>query len=170
MGEYFAKAYHSVVVEGKPWIPLRPQSASIVCTATTVDAAFDVPVPPLVFDTSLVAATNSYGFSVVTGSGANVPISSVSLSSASTVHIVLGAAISGSNNRLRYAYTPSDGKAPCPPAPANCNGSQTGPRGNLRDSDATPSLYGNALYNWAIQFEEPCTPKSAAAKQLQLRG
>ncbi len=164
MGEYFAKAYRSVVIEGKPWIPLRPQPASIICTATTVDAAFDVPVPPLTFDTTLVAQTGAYGFSFVNGSGANVPISSVSLSSASTVHIELGAAISGSNNRLRYAYAPAEGKT-CPASAATCNGSQTGPRGNLRDSDATPSLYGNALYNWAIQFEEPCAASVAPERR-----
>ena len=45
---------------------------------------------------------------------------------------------------VRYAYTG---------APGAVAGATTGPRGNLRDSDATPSLYGYALYNWAIHFE-----------------
>jgi hypothetical protein len=162
MGEYFAKAYRSVIIEGKPWIPLRPQPASITCTEHAVDVAFDVPVPPLVFDTTLVAQAKAYGFSVVNGSGKVVPISSVSLTGPSSVHIALGSAISGSNNRLQYAYG-SDGYPTCPPSALTCNGSQTGPRGNLRDSDSTRSLYGNKLYNWAVQFEEPCTLGNSSA-------
>jgi len=165
MGEYFAKAYRSVVIEGKPWIPLRPQPSSITCTTNSVDVAFDVPVPPLVLDTTLVTAAESDGFSVVNGSGKLVPISAVTLSGPSTVHIALGATISGSNNRLQYAYG-SDGHPSCPASALTCNGSQTGPRGNLRDSDSTPSLYGNNLYNWAVQFEEPCTMSAAAKDSL----
>jgi hypothetical protein len=163
MGEYFAKAYRSVVIEGRPWIPLRPQPASIACNGKTIDLAFDVPVPPLAFDTNLVAEAASYGFSVVDGAGNNVPISSVSLSGATTVHIALGAKLAGSNNRLRYAYTGSAGGGPNCTGVA-CNGRLTGPRGNLRDSDTTPSLYGNALYNWAVQFEEPCATGPAARR------
>jgi hypothetical protein len=159
MGEYFAKAYRSVVVERKAWVPLRP--ASIQCTATTVDVAFAVPVAPLVIDTELVAKTGGYGFSFVNGSGKNVPISAVALSSASTVHIQLGGTLSGANNRLRYAYAPAEGMT-CSSSAVTCNGSQTGPRGNIRDSDSTPSLYGNALFNWAVQFEEPCGTTAAS--------
>jgi hypothetical protein len=159
MGEYFAKAYRSVVIEGRPWIPLRPKPASITCNADTIDLAFDVPVPPLAFDTKLVAEAFSYGFSVVDGAGKNVPISSVSLSGATTVHIALGAKLAGKNNRLRYAYVGGPGK-PC--TGITCDGRLSGPRGNLRDSDKTPSLYGNALYNWAVQFEEPCATGNAA--------
>jgi hypothetical protein len=160
MGEYFAKAYRSVIVEGKPWVPLRPVSAPMRCTTTTVDVAFDVPVAPLVFDTTLVAKTGAYGFSFVDGAGDNIPISAVSLSSGSTVHIRLGAALHGANNRLRYAYAQAEGYA-CPSSALTCNGSRTGPRGNLRDSDSTPSLHGNALFNWAVQFERPCTTIAA---------
>ncbi len=28
-----------------------------------------------------------------------------------------------------------------------------GARGNLRDSDGAPSLYGFPLYNWAVNFD-----------------
>ena len=48
--------------------------------------------------------------------------------------------------RLRYAFS---GK------PKALGGPTTGPRGNLRDSDATPSRHGYPLYNWAVHFEEP---------------
>ena len=36
-----------------------------------------------------------------------------------------------------------------------CIGPQHGPRGNLRDSDATPSRLGKKLYNWGVHFDEP---------------
>lgn len=32
-----------------------------------------------------------------------------------------------------------------------------GPKGNLRDGDATTSIYGNTLYNWCVHFEEAVT-------------
>ena len=31
---------------------------------------------------------------------------------------------------------------------------QTGARGNLHDSDKTPSRYGNDLFNWCVHFDE----------------
>jgi hypothetical protein len=30
-----------------------------------------------------------------------------------------------------------------------------GPRGNLRDSDTSPSQYGYELFNWAVHFDVP---------------
>ena len=36
--------------------------------------------------------------------------------------------------------------------PFTCPGPEKGPRGNLRDSDATPSIYGYDLHNWAVHF------------------
>ena len=49
------------------------------------------------------------------------------------------------NKRLRYAYA---GK------PGSVAGPATGPRGNLRDSDATASRYGYKLYDWCVHFDE----------------
>ena len=49
-------------------------------------------------------------------------------------------------NRIRYAHTGGVGQ------PA---GPTTGARGNLRDSDATPSRHGYPLFNWAVHFDEP---------------
>ena len=46
--------------------------------------------------------------------------------------------------RLRYAYTFT-----------GCGGSGTIARGNLRDSDDTPSQGGYDLSNWAVHFDEP---------------
>jgi hypothetical protein len=51
----------------------------------------------------------------------------------------------GTNRRLTYAQNA--------PAPNACPGPTQGARGNLRDSDATPSQYGYALQNWAVHFD-----------------
>jgi len=48
----------------------------------------------------------------------------------------------GASKRLRYAYTFTE-----------CRGTGTVARGNLRDSDTTPSNYGYELFNWAVHFD-----------------
>jgi hypothetical protein len=70
----------------------------------------------------------------------------VQVTGSDTVAITLAATPTGANKRLRYAYTG---------VPGNAAGPTSGPRGNLRDSDATPSLYGNPLYNWCVHFDKP---------------
>ena len=46
----------------------------------------------------------------------------------------------------RYAFTGVAGAT---------GGPTTGARGNLRDSDATPSRNGSPLWNWAVHFDAP---------------
>ncbi len=142
LGEYFAKVYARVVFEGLPWEPVRPRAVTIA--GSVVTAKFHVPKPPLVLDVTRVTNPGSYGFEYVDAAGLNVPITDVHVTSPDTVTIKLAAAAPG--GRLRYAYT-----APIP----NCPGPTSGVRGNLRDSDPTPSLYGHELFNWGVTFEEP---------------
>jgi hypothetical protein len=52
----------------------------------------------------------------------------------------------GAGARVRYASTAQ---------PGTCPGPQSGPRGNLRDSDATASNHGYPLFNWGVQFDAP---------------
>jgi hypothetical protein len=144
LGEYYGKAYKQVVVDGGSWTPLKP--ASISRSGTTITAVFDVPVPPLVLDTTLVSDPGNNGFEYLDDSGAPPAIVSVSVTGADTVEIELAAEPTGGNERLRYAYQN---------LPGNDAGPTTGPRGNLRDSDATPSLNGNSLYNWCVHFDKP---------------
>ena len=61
-----------------------------------------------------------------------------------TVTLTLASTPTGTSRRLTYAQNA--------PSPA-CPGPTGGARGNLRDSDATPSLYGYSLYNWAVHFD-----------------
>ena len=63
--------------------------------------------------------------------------------------------------RLRYAFTGTSGAL---------GGPTTGPRGNLRDSDATPSRFGYPLHNWCIHFDRPVpSPFARAREQTAVR-
>lgn len=141
VGEYFAKVYTRVVINGEKWEPLRPLEATL--SSSTVRVRFAVPKPPLVFDTSNVVDPGNFGFEVVDATGANVPISRVEIAGTDAVAITLAGTPSGPL-RVRYAMTA---------VPQTCPGPQKGPRGNLRDSDTAASNYGYALENWAAHFE-----------------
>jgi hypothetical protein len=144
LGEYYAKVYKKVVVDGGTWTPLKPKTVTRVGAVITV--TFDVPAPPLALDTTLVSNPGNFGFEFSDSSGAPPSISSVQITGPTTVTVTLSAVPSGANQRLRYAYTG---------VPGNSGGPTTGPRGNLRDSDAEASLYGNTLYNWCVHFDKP---------------
>jgi hypothetical protein len=141
LGEYFAKVYARVVLEGKKWEPLRP--IAITIAGNVVTAKFLVPKPPLVFDTTKVTNPGNYGFELTDDSGAPPPITNVALAGPDTVKITLASPPAGANKRLRYAYTFH-----------GCAGSGTIARGNLRDSDDTPSQSGYDLSNWSVHFDE----------------
>jgi hypothetical protein len=143
LGEYFAKVYSRIVIEGRRWEPVRPRQITIA--GSVVTARFHVPVPPLVLDTDRVTDPGQYGFEVVNEAGANLPIDSVALDGPDTVKITLANPPNG-KARLRYAFTG---------VPNTCPGRFVGPRGNLRDSDATPSQAGYELFNWGVHFEAP---------------
>lgn len=144
MGEDYAKAYRRVVLEGRAWEPVRPRA--VTRTGATITIAFYVPSPPLVLDTTTVSDPGSYGFEYVDDSRATPRIASVAVTGPDTVTIDLAAEPTGGHRRVRYAFTG---------APGAHAGPTTGPRGNLRDSDATASLSGDALYDWCVHFDEP---------------
>jgi len=140
LGEYFAKAYGRVVLQGKKWEPLRP--IAITRAGNVITAKFLVPKPPLVLDTEKVTNPGNYGFEVFDESGAPPPIASVVLDGPDRVKVTLAVA-PGPGARLRYAYTFH-----------GCGGSGTAARGNLRDADDTPSQAGYDLSNWSVHFDE----------------
>jgi Carbohydrate esterase, sialic acid-specific acetylesterase len=144
MGEDYAKAYRRVVVEGGTWEPVRPKSVTRVDKVVTV--TFHVPAPPLVLDTTLVTNPGNFGFEFVDDAAVTPGIASVALVAQDAVQITLTATPTGANKRVHYAAASLAG--------AN-GGPTTGPRGNLRDSDATPSRNGYALYNWCVHFLAP---------------
>jgi hypothetical protein len=142
LGEYFAKAYDAIVLRGERWEPLRPLDVTL--RGTTVTARFHVPSPPLVLDTDQVTNPGSYGFEWVDDGPETPTIQRVAITGADTIEIELSSAPTAKNGRLRYALRAT---------PQTCPGPETGPRGNLRDSDATPSQDGADLANWAVAFD-----------------
>lgn len=141
LGEYFGKAYARIVLEGLRWEPVHPKTVSIV--GNVITARYYVPVPPLVLDTQRVTDPGDKGFEVVDAASNHVAIASVAVSSPDTVTITLVSAPT-SKVHLRYAFTHT---------PHTCTGRFVGARGNLRDSDATPSQGGYELFNWGVHYD-----------------
>ena len=144
LGEYYAKAYRKVLIDGERWSPLQPKA--ITRDGSVITIGFEVPAPPLVLDETLVSNPGNYGFEFYDTSGAPPAITSVELVDATTVRVILATPPIGGNRRIRYAFTGT---------PGVWAGPMTGARGNLRDSDTTASLHGYLLYNWAVHFDEP---------------
>lgn len=145
MGEYYGKVYNHVILEGATWEPLRPLAISR--EGARILVRFHVPEPPLALDTGRVTDPGNYGFEYTDTSGSPPSIQAVKLIDADSVEILLSAAPSATAAKwLRYAHTGVAG---------NPAGPKSGARGCLRDSDPTPSLYGNELFNWAVHFNEP---------------
>ncbi len=144
LGEYFAKAYTKIVIEKGTWEPLRPAAVTLSGAAITV--RFHVPSPPLVIDTEQVSDPGAYGFDYVDDGPDTPTIQSVDLAGPDTLTITLSATPTAGNRHLRYALRAT---------PQTCPGPKTGPRGNVRDSDATPSQAGVDLANWAVAFDAP---------------
>jgi hypothetical protein len=141
LGEMFGKVYAKVVLEGKNWEPVRPKT--VTKNGPEITVQFFVPEPPLVIDTDLVAAAKDMGFEYLDAAGAAQTISKVEVTGPDTVKITLASDVGPGH--LTYAQNQ---------APNTCVGPQRGARGNIRDSDQTPSQHGNfRLYNWAVNFD-----------------
>lgn len=138
LGEYHAKAWKSIIA-GNGWEPLWPDS--VTRDGAVITLTMHVPAGPMVFDTTTVAAVPNYGFEYVDDTS-SATISTVAIDGNNIV-ITLSATPTGANKKIRYAYTNQIGGV--------------GPKGNLRDSDPTASIYGNTLYNWCVHFEEAVT-------------
>jgi hypothetical protein len=145
LGEKYGQAYFETVVRGRPWKPLSPSGAHRDGDVVRVD--FDVPVPPLVWDTELpAAATRSEwalgrGFELISH-GVPLTIARVELSSDSVAIHAQGAA--PGPVLLRYAATAA-------PA-ARAHGTHRW--GQLRDSDPfVGATTRTPQPNYAVTFE-----------------
>lgn len=114
---------------GPSWTPLQPASATI--DGTTITVQFDVPVTPLQFDTTTVAAQTNQGFTVVSDSGAET-ISGVALGVDGTSVEITLSGTPGANPKVRYGFASQ--------------------YGNLCDSETDDSLA-----NWCVHFEQAVT-------------
>lgn len=150
--EYHAKVY-SALVRGQRWRPVQPKTITILGKVIIVN--FEVPVAPLVFDTSGAVVTEP---SFVTGSlhgfeftdGTSSPpsiISATVMEDGVSVKFVLSAVPTvGAQWYLSAAYTATANAA---------GGPTTGPRTTLRDSDQTQSVNGyGTLSNWCVSFHQ----------------
>lgn len=144
MGEDYAKAYRRVVVDKKAWEPVRP--LAVTRDGAVITVKFAVPAPPLALDTDLVSNPGNYGFEYTDASAASPSITRVELSGPDTVAITLSAVPTADDRHIRYAFTGIKGAL---------SGPRTGARGNLRDSDPTPSRSRHPLFNWCVHFDEP---------------
>ncbi|MEI6529379.1 MAG: fibronectin type III domain-containing protein [Candidatus Falkowbacteria bacterium] len=144
LGEYYAKVIKKVYFDKISWRPLSPDSVNLI--GNVIYAKFHVPTGSLAFDTTLVKQKSNYGFEYY-DSASSTSINSVEIINSDTVKITLSNSPTGTNQRLRYAYT---GVASSD-AGAQPDGS---PRGNLRDTDPEISLSGNTLYDWAVNFDK----------------
>lgn len=136
LGELMARA-HLAVVDGAGWNPLMP--LSVVRTGAVIVVEFDVPVAPLVIDTTTVSAQTHYGFTYHDDT-ATAAVSSVALGGNGTsVEITLTTTPTGTNPHVGYGYTSTK-------------------FGNLRDSEtAVSTLDATPLANWCVHFYEPVT-------------
>jgi hypothetical protein len=147
LGAYYGVVYKRVVVDHQDWKPLSP--SKVTASGSTVSAKFRVPKPPLVLDTIHVTNPGQYGFSLVTATGIEIGLRSVSVSSADTVTIVARRPVPV-GAKLRYAFK------------GGVSGSKTGPRGNLRDSQGDtlvfdPTGINKRMDNWCVIFEATIT-------------
>lgn len=145
-GAYLGLVHKRIVVDAGAWAPLQPSAKAVrgkVCEIT-----FDVPVGPLVFDTTWVSDPGNYGFELVDSLGAPLTISSVALLGPDRVKITADATIPAGAT-VRYAFSPTVGG---PSA-----GRLTGPRGCLRDSQGDslvfdPDGINRPMHNWCVIF------------------
>ena len=104
------------------------------------------------------------GFEYTEGGSDPAKIARVTIISPDMVDIETNKVPTDQNARLRYAYSGVIGSKPG----ADVEGSV---RGNLRDTDPTPSYYHHNLYNWAVQFDLPVgwkAPFSAGQMNFQV--
>ena len=134
-----------------------PQPNTITLATTTNGAAIDFT------DTGsnvqmylpIRVAIGPFGFEYMDNDYAGVPalcsttIKSVELVPPAQVRVTLSKIPTGSDKRIRYGYMAELAEH------GGFAGPLHGPRGCLRDSDATPSLYGTTLYNWCVHFDKP---------------
>lgn len=143
LGEYYAKVYRQVAIDGNPWTPFSPKSINSIGNKIIID--FNVPKPPIVIDTTTVLeGTDNQNKGFVLKNATGVTITGVAITKPDQVTITLSAdAPIGAV--LSYAFhNGTDGKS----------GREQGARGNLRDSDITQSAYTSAqLHNWCVTFK-----------------
>lgn len=147
MGAYIGLVYKRLVVDQVGWKHIHPISHTK--QGRILEVKYHVPVQPLVVDTVQVYENTNYGFTLVDSAGADIPITSVTVTQGDTIRFTTAATIPA-NVELRYAYTPN---TPTPSGTVGKLGRKTGARGNIRDSQGNdivfdPTGINKPLHNW----------------------
>ncbi len=130
IGEHLARAHFALRATGT-WDPLRVRS--ITRSGNDIDVRLWVPVPPVKFDTTLVAAQTHQGFTLA---GTAAAITGVSVLSADTIRITTDVAMSEGGATVRYGYAALG-------------------LGNVCDSETAESIADDrVLANWLVHFNE----------------
>jgi len=135
LGEKYAEVFDAVVNRGVNWKPLGPNRVTRNGAVITIN--FDVPNPPLAWDTNLTpphqqlntAWANGNGFEVTDQAGNEVQIASVAIQGNSVILTLSAAPAAGTSLTLAYALTEDD------PSNGWDGGYPYGMHGLLRDSD-----------------------------------
>ena len=149
LGMMMAKAAFQIVLEGKWWWPLMPETTRQI--GDVIKIGYRVPYGPIVIDTSWVSDPGNYGFSYADSAGTT--ITGVEVTGPAEISVRLSSAMTG--GMISYAL---------PPAPAVPDvpgyGTQSGPRGCVRDSDPMVSYYNDSktgkpypLQNYSIGWQ-----------------
>lgn len=144
MGAYYGLVLKRILIDRVTWQPLEPLTWQR--EGTTVTLRFNVPAPPLRWDTTQVAGNSDYGFSLRLPSGNLMPIRSVAITGPDEVRITAQAAIPAGTH-VEYAFNG-----------VGVAGSRYGPRGNLRDSQGDAIRFDDGresmrLDNWCVIFD-----------------
>ena len=130
IGTLAAKSALGILRKEKCHIGLVPMAYHVEGNDIRID--FNVPCPPLCFDTIHVKKADNFGFNVIRPDGADI-VSDVMIDNNS---VVIRCTESPDKCRLRYGINGEFLKG----------GRKVGPRGNLRDSQKT-------VPNWCLMFE-----------------
>lgn len=130
IGKLAAKSALGIIRNQKRNIGLIPISYKVIGNDIKID--FNVPCPPLCFDTTQVKKVDNYGFNVIRRDGMDI-VSDVIIDHNS---VIIHCKESPQNNKLRYGINGEYLKG----------GAKVGPRGNLRDSY-------KGFYNWCLLFD-----------------
>ena len=130
IGKLAARSALGLLRKEKRHIGLVPLAYHVEGNDIRID--FNVPCPPLCFDTIHVKKADNFGFNVIRPDGADI-VSDVMIDNYS---IVIRCTESPDKCRLRYGINGEFLKG----------GRKVGPRGNLRDSQKT-------VPNWCLMFE-----------------
>ncbi|WP_028903906.1 sialate O-acetylesterase [Prevotella sp. P6B4] len=131
IGRLAAKSALGIIRNQKRNKGLVPMTYEVEGNDIRID--FNVPCPPLSFDTIQVKKIDNYGFNVVRRDGVDI-VSDVTIDQNS---VIIHCTESPQNAKLRYGINGEFLKG----------GRKVGPRGNLRDSEKYVS-------NWCLMFEK----------------